>query len=242
MDEPVLAAIFRVAIQQFRANVFVTQMLLAFNAEPQVWRVLCNELDPMALDTVFSTDMPKKMACEMVNITEANAKPAQQQSNPAEFSFSRMLRVNGELLGGAARASFSSTSALREACNLVGQSHEVHTRLELLDVSWWDFHRSLCGPLWTNWLTSWLADWLTWGPPTPETIWREMELAMVNVFAQSLWLSGSSKAYRKLICEGHNHDDGKLLAFNRSALVALGMADRHLDRAMGERCSAVPGT
>jgi hypothetical protein len=228
LDDPVIAAIYRAAIQRFRANVFVTQMLISFNASPKVWSVLCSELDGLALDTMFSTGMPKGLACEMVNITTNHPPPNQQQPNPTEFSFSRLLRVNGELLGGAARASFSSAAALREACDIIGRSTEVHNRLEMLDVSWYDFHRALCGSGW--WFVA---------PPPPEVIWQGLGRAMVNVFAQSLWLSGSSKEFRKLICEGHNTDDGRLVAFNRSALVALGMEDTHLDRAIGERCGAV---
>jgi hypothetical protein len=229
LEDPVIAAIYRAAIQRFRANAFVTQMLIAFNASPKVWTVLCSELDALALDTMFTTNMPKELACEMVNITSNQPEPNAQQPNPSQFSFSRLLRVNGELLGGAARASFSSASALREACDIIGQSAEVHYRLEMLDVSWVDFHRALCGSGW----------WFTTQPPSPQIIWEGLGRAMVNVFAQSLWLAGSSREFRKLICEGHNSDDGRLLAFNRSALVALGMEDLHLDKAIGERCGAV---
>lgn len=137
--------------------------------------------------------------------------------------------MNGELLGGAARASFSSSWALRQACLMIGTSPDVHARLELLDISWQSFHTSLC---------SGGQGWF-YSPPTPEEIWRGIEVAMVNVFTQSLWLSGSSNEFRKLICEGHNSDQRELTAFNRTALQMLSIEDKLLDTAIGERCNAV---
>jgi hypothetical protein len=203
-------------------------MMIAFNASPHVWATLCKELDPLALDTMFDTIMPKTLACSMskVNLLNSNdTKPSAQQPNPSEFSFNRLLSVNGELAGMAARASFSNAAALREACGLIDTSPDVHARLELLDISWKDFHRALCRERFYFRLS------------TADAIFKELETSMVNVFAQTLWLAGSSKEYRRLICAGYSID-GKISAFNATALKIVGMGEQ-VYGAMGERCSAV---
>jgi hypothetical protein len=228
MDDPIVAAIYRAAILRFRANAFVGQMMIAFNASPHVWATLCKELDPLALDTMFDTVMPKTLACSMTRLNQLagnDTQPSAQQPNPSEFSFKRLLSVNGELAGMAARASFSNAAALREACTLIETSPDVHDRLELLDISWKDFHQALCRERYYFRLS------------TADTIFKELETSMVNVFAQTLWLAGSSREYRRLICAGYSID-GKISAFNGTALRMVGMGER-VYGALGERCSAV---
>jgi len=227
MDDPIIAAVYRAAILRFRANAFVGQMIIAFNNYPQVWRTLCKELDPLALETMFDTFSPKTLACSMVIANDTSSlMPSPQQPNPSEYSFKRLLSVNGELAGMAARASFSSASALREACVMIETSPDVHDRLELLDISWQDFHRALCRERYYLRLS------------TSDAIYKQLETSMVNVFAQTLWLAGSSREYRRLICAGYNVDGRIFSAFNETALTLVGMGDQ-VYGALGERCSAV---
>jgi hypothetical protein len=212
-------------IKLHRTNIFNAQLNSAMGNNSAAWATLCTQFDSPALTRMLGTDAPRELACSRAGLPPPpDPRPADVQPAAAGFGLEAMPNLRGLLLGRTARASFATTEALRTACAGIQRGGDAWRRVAELEDSPGTFVKGMCGP--GN----------KYEVVGPEELHDGVISGMANIFVQTMWLAGSSKVYRAMVCSGHN--DGRLANFDANGLLEVGLDEVDVDPSMSARCSA----
>ena len=219
------ASILVQQIKLHRTNIFHAQLNSALGNNTPAWRILCTQFDSPALTRMLGTDAPRELACSRASLPPPpDPRPEDVQPDAAGFGFDRMPDLRGVLLGRTARASFATTEALRAACGGIQRGGDAWTRVAELEDAPGAFVKGMCGP--GN----------KYEVVGAEELRDGVVSSMANIFVQTMWLAGSSKVYRAMVCSGHK--DGRLANFDANGLLEVGLDEVDVDPSMSARCSA----
>jgi hypothetical protein len=211
-------------IKLHRTNIFNAQLNSAIGNNIPAWRTLCTQFDSAALTRMLGTDASRELACSRASLPPPpDPRPDDVQPDVAGFGFDAMPNLRGALLGRTARASFATSESLRAACGAIQRGGDAWTRVAELEDAPAAFVKGMCGP--GNKYEIVGAEELRDGVIS----------SMANIFVQTMWLAGSSRAYRAMMCSGHK--EGRLTNFDEVGLMEVGLDEVDVDPSMSARCS-----